>query len=134
MRRSNRTLRRQQGSVYILALLVLLILTIVGLAVSLVTQSEMQIGVNERLGHQAFHVRRFAHIGGDAERVDALRAQLGLRLPQRLFAAGADRDAAALRGEGERNRAADAAAAARDDRCFVAQSEFHGYVWRYTSL
>ena len=55
MRRSNRTLRRQQGSVYILALLVLLILTIVGLALSLVTQSEMQIGVNERLGHQAFH-------------------------------------------------------------------------------
>jgi len=55
MRRSTRTLRHQQGSVYIMALLALLILTIVGLAVSLVTQSEMQIGVNERLGHQAFH-------------------------------------------------------------------------------
>ncbi len=55
MHRSTRTLRRQEGSVYILALLALLILTIVGLAVSLVTQSEMQIGVNERLSHQAFN-------------------------------------------------------------------------------
>jgi len=54
MRRANRPIQRQQGSVYILALLVLLILTIVGLALSLVTQSEMQIGVNERLSHQAF--------------------------------------------------------------------------------
>ena len=48
--------RREQGSVYILALLVLLILTVVGLSLSLVTQSEMQIGVNERLSHQAFHM------------------------------------------------------------------------------
>jgi len=55
MRQVTRTVQRQQGSVYILALLVLLILTIVGLSLSLVTQSEMQIGVNERLSHQAFH-------------------------------------------------------------------------------
>lgn len=55
MRRFNRTLRHQEGSVYILALLVLLILTVVGLSLSLVTQSEMQIGVNERLSHQAFN-------------------------------------------------------------------------------
>jgi hypothetical protein len=55
MRTAQRSIQRQQGSVYILALLVLLILTIVGLSLSLVTQSEMQIGVNERLSHQAFH-------------------------------------------------------------------------------
>lgn len=55
MRRSKRTLARQAGSVYVLALLVLLILTIVGLSLSLVTQSEMQIGVNERLSQQAFY-------------------------------------------------------------------------------
>jgi hypothetical protein len=55
MHRTKTPYRRERGSVYILALLVLLILTIVGLALSLVTQSEMQIGVNERLGHQAFH-------------------------------------------------------------------------------
>ena len=55
MHTTQRLLQRQQGSVYILSLLVLLILTIVGLSLSLVTQSEMQIGVNERLSHQAFH-------------------------------------------------------------------------------
>ena len=56
MRTNIHHLRREQGSVYILALLVLLILTVVGLSLSLVTQSEMQIGVNERLSHQAFHM------------------------------------------------------------------------------
>lgn len=55
MRQATRPVQHQQGSVYILALLVLLILTIVGLSLSLVTQSELQIGVNERLSHQAFH-------------------------------------------------------------------------------
>ena len=54
MRRSSRFIRHQEGSVYILALLTLLILTVVGLSLSMVTQSEMQIGVNERLSHQAF--------------------------------------------------------------------------------
>ena len=48
-------MQRQEGSVYILALLALLILTIVGLSLSLVTQSELQIGVNERLSHEAFY-------------------------------------------------------------------------------
>lgn len=41
--------RTEQGSAYIVTLMVLLILTIVGLALALVTQSEMQIGANERL-------------------------------------------------------------------------------------
>ena len=56
MQTKTRAIHRQQGSVYILALLILLILTVVGLSLSLVTQSEMQIGVNERLSHQAFHM------------------------------------------------------------------------------
>ncbi len=55
MSRALRAGQRQRGSVYVLSLLVLLILTIVGLALSLVTQSEMQIGVNERLTQQAFY-------------------------------------------------------------------------------
>jgi hypothetical protein len=56
MRTRTRATNREDGSVYILGLLVLLILTVVGLSLSLVTQSEMQIGVNERLSHQAFHM------------------------------------------------------------------------------
>ena len=55
MRSSQRTLRRETGSVYVLALLVLLILTIVGLALSLVTQTELQIGANERMTQAAFY-------------------------------------------------------------------------------
>lgn len=46
---------RQEGSVYVLSLLVLLILTIIGLSLSLVTQSEMRIAANERLTHEAFY-------------------------------------------------------------------------------
>lgn len=55
MQRDSITRRANKGSVYILALLVLLILTVVGLTLSLVTQSEMQIGVNERLSQAAFY-------------------------------------------------------------------------------
>ncbi len=55
MRTRAKDLRTQSGSVYILALLVLLILTIVGLSLSLVTQSELQIGANERLSQIAFY-------------------------------------------------------------------------------
>ena len=56
MRQSRSHKNRQEGSVFIIALLVLLILTLVGLTLSLVTQSEMQIGVNERLSQSAFYV------------------------------------------------------------------------------
>lgn len=53
---TRRSLRiRQRGSVYIITLLVLLILTVVGLTVASITQSEMQIGVNERLSQAAFY-------------------------------------------------------------------------------
>lgn len=40
--------RAERGTAYIIALLVLLVLTIVGLSLALVTQSEVQIGANER--------------------------------------------------------------------------------------
>lgn len=55
MARTMSSRNRQNGSVYILSLLVLLILTVVGLTLSLITQGEMQIGVNERLSQSAFY-------------------------------------------------------------------------------
>ncbi len=57
------------GSTYILALLVLLVLTIAGLTLSLLTQSEMQIGLNERLSQRAFYA---ANSGVDLSIVKAL--------------------------------------------------------------
>ena len=55
MRRSMRTHRAQRGSVYIITLVVLLVLTVLGLSIALITQSEMQIGFNERLGETMFY-------------------------------------------------------------------------------
>lgn len=55
MSRSNRPHRAQQGSVYIITLVVLLVLTVLGLSAALITQSEMQIGINERLGETMFY-------------------------------------------------------------------------------
>lgn len=46
---------RQSGSAYIAALLVLVVLTLVGLSLALITQSEMQIGANERVGQRLFY-------------------------------------------------------------------------------
>lgn len=45
----------ERGSVYLLAILVLLILTILGLALTLATQSEMQLGRNEELSKLSFY-------------------------------------------------------------------------------
>jgi Tfp pilus assembly protein PilX len=47
--------RRQAGSAYVIALLALVVLTILGLALALVTQSEMQVGANERLINRVFY-------------------------------------------------------------------------------
>jgi Tfp pilus assembly protein PilX len=47
--------RREEGSAYIVALLVLLVLTVLGLSLALVTQSELQIGANERTIHRIFY-------------------------------------------------------------------------------
>jgi hypothetical protein len=45
----------QAGSAYIAALLVLVVLTLIGLSLALITQSEMQIGANERVSQRLFY-------------------------------------------------------------------------------
>jgi hypothetical protein len=47
--------RRQSGSAYIIALLVLVILTFMGMALAFTTQAEVQIGANERLANRVFY-------------------------------------------------------------------------------
>ena len=53
--RRRQGLRSQAGSAYIVTLLALVVLTIVGLSVSLITQSEMLIGSNERTIQKTFY-------------------------------------------------------------------------------
>jgi len=45
----------EQGSAYIVALLLLLLLTVIGLSLSLVTQNELQIGANEKMINRVFY-------------------------------------------------------------------------------
>lgn len=45
----------QSGSAYIVSLLVLLVVSIVGLSLSLITQTEMQVGANERVMQRVFY-------------------------------------------------------------------------------
>ncbi|HKI85589.1 MAG TPA: hypothetical protein VKA53_02475, partial [Thermoanaerobaculia bacterium] len=47
--------RRQEGSAYIVALLALLVLSIVGLALALITQTEQEAGSNERSINRVFY-------------------------------------------------------------------------------
>lgn len=56
--------RAESGSAYIIALMVLLVLTILGLALALITQSEVQVGANERLVNRVFYAADAAF--GDA--------------------------------------------------------------------
>jgi len=72
MRRSIRPRRAESGSVYIITLVVLLVLTMLGLSIALITQSEMQIGVNERLGQTMFYA---AGSGIDVATAKALAVQ-----------------------------------------------------------
>jgi Tfp pilus assembly protein PilX len=46
---------RQQGSAYVITLLALVVLTILALSLTLITQSEMQIGANERIVQRVFY-------------------------------------------------------------------------------
>lgn len=46
---------RQRGSAYLVALLALVVLTIVGLALALVTQTELELGSNERTLNRVFY-------------------------------------------------------------------------------
>ena len=45
----------EAGSAYLAALIILVLLTIIGLSLSLITQTEMQIGSNERIIERAFY-------------------------------------------------------------------------------
>ena len=47
--------RAEAGSAYIVALLVLVVLSILGLSLSLISQSELQIGANELTTHRALY-------------------------------------------------------------------------------
>lgn len=47
--------RGEAGSAYVLALVVLAILSIVGLSLAFITQSEMQVGSNERMTSRIFY-------------------------------------------------------------------------------
>lgn len=47
--------RHQQGSAYVVALIVLFVLTLLGLSLTLITQTEVQIGANERTMTRVFY-------------------------------------------------------------------------------
>jgi len=51
----HRVHRRERGSAFVVALLVLLVLTIAGLALTLMTQTEVRIGANERAANRTFY-------------------------------------------------------------------------------
>ncbi len=54
-RHAVRTSSREAGSAYVLTLLALLILTLLGLALALITQSEAEVGANERTINRVFY-------------------------------------------------------------------------------
>jgi Tfp pilus assembly protein PilX len=53
--RSTRGRTGQQGSAYMVTLLALVVLTIIGLSLVLITQTEMQLGANERITTRVFY-------------------------------------------------------------------------------
>ena len=53
--RCARCVRSQAGSAYVIALLVLVVLTVIGLALTLITQTEVQIGSTERSVNRSFY-------------------------------------------------------------------------------
>jgi Tfp pilus assembly protein PilX len=53
--RGDRRRRGERGTAFVIALLVLLVLTIAGLALTLMTQTEMRIGANEREANRTFY-------------------------------------------------------------------------------
>jgi hypothetical protein len=46
---------RESGSAYVVTLLALVVLTILGLSLTLITQSELQLGTNERIVQRVFY-------------------------------------------------------------------------------
>lgn len=80
---------RESGSAYIVTLLALVVLTILGLSLSLVTQSELVIGANERVEKRTFYAaesgvsRSLAAVlvNGEAPAVTFPMADAGSSLP-----------------------------------------------------
>jgi hypothetical protein len=54
-RHLSRFARREAGSAYVLTLIVLLVLTLLGLVLALITQSEVEVGANERTINRVFY-------------------------------------------------------------------------------
>ncbi len=54
-RHVSRFVRREAGSAYVLTLIVLLVLTLLGLVLALITQSEVEVGANERTINRVFY-------------------------------------------------------------------------------
>lgn len=54
-RAAGRTLQRERGSAYIIALLILVLLTLIGLSLALVSSTEQQVGFNERMIQRTFY-------------------------------------------------------------------------------
>ena len=50
-----RTLKRERGSAYLVTMMVLIVMTIIGLSLSLVTQTEMQLGATEKMIQETFY-------------------------------------------------------------------------------
>jgi Tfp pilus assembly protein PilX len=50
-----RTFHREHGSAYVIALLVLVVLTLLGLSLALVSSTEQQVGFNERMIQRTFY-------------------------------------------------------------------------------
>jgi hypothetical protein len=63
-----RTPRREEGSAYLVTLLLLVVLTLMGLSLALVTSTESQIGANERILERVFYATD-AGIGVAAARI-----------------------------------------------------------------
>lgn len=70
---------RQRGSAYVLTLLALLVITLVGLSLSMVTQTEKQLGVNERMTQRVFYAANSGTAAATA-RVLARNDHTGLEL------------------------------------------------------
>lgn len=85
---ADRRRRGEAGSAYIIALLALVVLTILGLSLSLVTQSELTIGANERVEKRTFYAADSgisqalarALVNGDYEAADVRLDDPGSRL------------------------------------------------------
>lgn len=55
MQENRPSLRSESGSAYIIALLVLVVLSLLGLGLALISQTELQIGANELTSHRALY-------------------------------------------------------------------------------